>query len=138
MTIAFNHLGKLGKLGNQMFQYAAAKGISSKLGVPFMVPNHREIFDDGIGNRYPILLYDVFKLTGANLLGTFNTQNYVQEKTFEFDDQFFNLDKTQNYSLVGFFQSEKYFKHIESEVRKDFQFKDQIVTDCKGLNVQFN
>ena len=138
MTIAFNHLGKLGQLGNQMFQYAAAKGISSKLGVPFMVPNHREIFDDGIGNRYPILLYDVFKLTGANLLGTFNTQNYVQEKTFEFDDQFFNLDKTQNYSLVGFFQSEKYFKHIESEVRKDFQFKDEIVSDCKGLIGQFN
>ena len=39
MTIAFNHLGKLGQLGNQMFQYAATKGIASKLGVPFMIPN---------------------------------------------------------------------------------------------------
>ena len=60
MTIAFNHLGKLGQLGNQMFQYAATKGVASKLGVPFMVPNHREVFDDGIGNRYTILLFDAF------------------------------------------------------------------------------
>ena len=48
MTIAFNHLGKLGQLGNQMFQYAATKGVASKLKVPFMIPNHREIFVDGI------------------------------------------------------------------------------------------
>ena len=45
MTIAFNHLGKLGQLGNQMFQYAATKGVASKLDVPFMIPNHRQVFD---------------------------------------------------------------------------------------------
>ena len=70
MTIAFNHLGKLGQLGNQMFQYAATKGIASKLGVPFMIPNHREVFNDGIGNEYTILLFDCFKLSSANILGT--------------------------------------------------------------------
>ncbi len=138
MTIAFNHLGKLGQLGNQMFQYAAARGISSKLGVPFMVPNHREIFDDGIGNRYPILLYDAFKLTGATLLGTFDTENYIQEDYFNFDETFFNLDKNINYSLVGFFQTEKYFKHIEDEIRKDLTFKDEIVDECKSLIVRFD
>ena len=63
MTVAFNHLGKLGQLGNQMFQYASTKGIASKLGVPFMIPNHRELFDDGIGNR---ILF--FFMTPSNLL----------------------------------------------------------------------
>ena len=133
MTIAFNHLGKLGQLGNQMFQYAAARGISSKLGVPFMVPNHREIFADGIGNRYPILLYDAFKLTGATLLGNFDTEDYIQEDYFHFDNTFFNLERDKNYSLVGFFQSERYFTHIENEIRKDFSFKDEIVEECKSL-----
>jgi hypothetical protein len=138
MTVAFNHLGKLGQLGNQMFQYASTKGIASKLGVPFMVPNHRELFDDGIGNRYTILLYDAFKLTGANLLGTLKTDNYVQEPQFNFTDAFFKLDKTQNYSLHGFFQTEKYFKHIEDEVREDLSFKDEIVETCEDIMGQFD
>ena len=47
--LGFNHFGKLGQLGNQMFQYAALRGIASKTGTNFMIPDHREIFDDGIG-----------------------------------------------------------------------------------------
>ena len=137
MTIAFNHLGKLGQLGNQMFQYAATKGVASKLKVPFMIPNHREIFDDGIGNRYTILLYNAFKLTSATLLGTFRTENYVQENGFIFNKDLFKMDKTQNYSLYGFFQTEKYFKHIEKEIRKDFAFKDEIQEECSDLIKQF-
>ena len=47
--LGFNHLGKLGQLGNQMFQYAALRGIANKTGTNFMIPDHQEIFDDGIG-----------------------------------------------------------------------------------------
>ncbi len=138
MTIAFNHLGKLGQLGNQMFQYAATRGVASKLGVPFMIPNHREVFDDGIGNRYTILLFDAFKLTGANLLGTLKTGNYIQEENFHFDEEFFSLDKSKNQSLWGFFQTEKYFKHIEDEIREDFSFKNEIIDECKEIIKEFN
>ena len=49
MTVGFNHLGQLGQLGNQMFQYAITKSVASKLNVPFKIPNHQNIFDDGIG-----------------------------------------------------------------------------------------
>ena len=137
MTVAFNHLGKLGQLGNQMFQYAATKGIASKLDVPFMIPNHREVFDDGIGNRYTILLFDAFKLTSASLLGTLRTENYVQENGFTFNKDLFKIDKTENCSLWGFFQTEKYFKHIEKQIRKDFTFKDEIKNECDDLIKQF-
>ena len=137
MTVAFNHLGKLGQLGNQMFQYAATKGVASKLDVPFMIPNHREVFDDGIGNRYTILLFDAFKLTSASLLGTLRTENYVQENGFTFNKDLFKIDKTENCSLYGFFQTEKYFKHIEKQIRKDFTFKDEIKNECDDLIKQF-
>ena len=137
MTVAFNHLGKLGQLGNQMFQYAAAKGVASKLDVPFMIPNHRQVFDDGIGNRYTILLFDAFKLTSASLLGTLRTENYVQENGFSFNKDLFKIDKTENCSLYGFFQTEKYFKHIEKQIRKDFTFKDEIKDECDDLIKQF-
>ena len=137
MTVAFNHLGKLGQLGNQMFQYAAAKGVASKLDVPFMIPNHRQVFDDGIGNRYTILLFNAFKLTSASLLGTLRTENYVQENGFSFNKDLFKIDKTENCSLYGFFQTEKYFKHIEKQIRKDFTFKDEIKDECDDLIKQF-
>ena len=137
MTVAFNHLGKLGQLGNQMFQYAATKGVASKLDVPFMIPNHRQLFDDGIGNRYTILLFDAFKLTSASLFGTLPTENYVQENGFSFNKDLFKIDKTENCSLYGFFQTEKYFKHIEKQIRKDFTFKDEIKDECDDLIKQF-
>ena len=94
MTVAFNYLGKLGQLGNQMFQYAATKGIASKLNTSFMIPDHREIFDDGIGNRYTILLHDVFNLDGQR--GILQTQNYIQEENFCFEEKFFNISPSTN------------------------------------------
>ena len=135
MTVAFNYLGKLGQFGNQMFQYAATKGIASKLNTSFMIPDHREIFDDGIGNRYTILLHDVFNLDGQR--GILQTQNYIQEENFCFEEKFFNISPSTNVCLWGFFQTEKYFKHIEKQIRKDFTFRDDIKDECDDLIKQF-
>ena len=38
--ICFNNLGFLGRLGNQMFQYAAVKGIAAHHGYEAIIPNH--------------------------------------------------------------------------------------------------
>ena len=135
MTVAFNYLGKLGQFGNQMFQYAATKGIASKLNTSFMIPDHREIFDDGIGNRYTILLHDVFNLDGQR--GILQTQNYIQEDNFCFEEKFFKMSSSTNVCLWGFFQTEKYFKHIEKQIRKDFTFRDDIKDECDDLIKQF-
>ena len=40
--------------------------------------------------------------------------------------------------MWGFFQTEKYFKHIEDEVRKDFTFHDEIVEECSAIMEEFN
>ncbi len=39
MTIGFNHLGRHGRLGNQMFQYARLRGIAAHRGFDFMIPD---------------------------------------------------------------------------------------------------
>ena len=36
--LAFNNIGSLGRLGNQMFEYAALRGIAAKHGYEFMIP----------------------------------------------------------------------------------------------------
>ena len=73
MTIGFNYLGKLGQLGNQMFQYAATLGVARYTGVTFTIPNHQEIFDDGIGNKLRIELFDCFDIKPDNI-GFYNTE----------------------------------------------------------------
>ena len=60
--IGFNHLGRQGRLGNQMFQYAATKGIAANRGYEFIVGNHSELQDDGIGNMVRTEIFDSFNI----------------------------------------------------------------------------
>jgi hypothetical protein len=139
--LAFNHLGKLGQLGNQMFQYAALRGISANKGYPWCIPNHKEVVVDGLGNKLKIELFDCFNLynlTGNNIFVL--DQGYapvVQEKFFHFDEELFNLCPN-DVSLLGYFQSEKWFKNIESQIKDDFSFKNEIIEPCEEMIKQLS
>ena len=133
--IGFNYLGKMGQLGNQMFQVAALKGIAANRGFNFCFPNHDEVFDDGIGNKLHIELFKPFKLSRTsqlNLQAIDPDRPVVQEQGFQFNETLFN-ECPDWVSLYGFFQTEKYFKHIEDEIREDFSFKDEIEGPCKEM-----
>lgn len=125
--IGFNHLGRMGRLGNQMFQYAALKGIARNRNFEFCVPYHPEYVDDGIGNMLRSELFDCFdvKVDNINIIQS----SYINEPHFHFSEDLFN-NCPDNVSLVGFFQTDKYFKNIESEIRKDFKFKKEIYESC--------
>jgi hypothetical protein len=84
--IGFNFLGKLGQLGNQMFQYASLLGIARQLDVPFFIPKHNQILNDGLGNKLRIELYDVFKINPDQI--GFVEGNDVQEQLFEIYHRF--------------------------------------------------
>jgi len=127
--IGFNHLGNLGQLGNQMFQYASLKGIAGKHGYQYCIPKN-SVVTDALGNKLRTELFDVFNLN-VNIQ-KIETDQYLQEPSFNYSENFFN-SCPDNVSLWGFFQSEKYFKHIEKEIRKDFTFKMEIVEDCKNI-----
>ena len=122
--IGLNYLGKMGQLGNQMFQYAALKGIASKHNYRTIVPNHGELIVDALGNKLRIELFDAFDLPmGPMDIGTVPHDRNVQEPHYHFSQEL--LDNCpDNVSLVGYFQSEKYFKHIEDDIRKLFGPKE--------------
>jgi hypothetical protein len=108
--ISFNNIGYMGRLGNQMFQYAAVKGIAKYKGYWYSIPNHSDLFN-------------CFKIQYT--LPNTNTNAVYLEK-YEFDQNF--VDKCpDDIDIIGYFQSEKYFKHIENEIRSDFTFKDIII-----------
>jgi len=132
MTIAFNYLGKMGQLGNQMFQYASTLGIARYNGVPFTVPNHDELVVDVLGNRLRIELFECFDIKPDNI-GFLNTENVFQEKGFEFDINILHGNRQIDYTLYGFFQTEEYFKHCADEVRQQFLFKQEIINECKQI-----
>ena len=91
--IGFNYLGKLGQLGNQMFQVAALKGIAANRGFNFCFPNHDEVFDDGIGNKLHIELFKPFKLSRTsqlNLQAIDPDRPVVKEQGFQFNETLFN------------------------------------------------
>ena len=122
--ISFNNLGNLGRLANQMFQYAAIRGIAANRGFDFCLPP-KQVF----GSKDPMVkssdtnLYDCFKLPSFDI-GITQNQVFV-EQTFAFDETLFN-ECPDDTDLVGYFQTEKYFKHIADEIRKDFTFTDDV------------
>lgn len=132
MTVAFNYLGKLGQLGNQMFQFAATLGVARYLEIPFTIPNHDEIFIDALGNKLRIELFDCFDMHPMNT-GILQTENIYPEKGFEFDSDIFKNDRQFDFTLYGFFQTEKYFKHCADEVRSQFTFQKEIVDECRDI-----
>jgi hypothetical protein len=130
--IGFNALGRMGRFANQMFQYAALKGIARNIGADICIPNYTQSVDDGIGNKLRTELFDSFDLN-VNI-GLLNNGHapVVQERFFHFDEELFKLCP-DHVSLQGYFQTEKYFKHIEKEIREDFTFKNEILNPCKEM-----
>ena len=128
--IGFNALGQLGRLGNQMFQFAALKGIARHHGYQFCFPpssNKNEWTD------HQLLI--PFKMSSTNAL---NIQYIdpnrptVAEKGFGYDNDLF-LNCPDWVTIQGFFQTEKYFKDIRNEIRKDFDFRDEIKQPCSQM-----
>ena len=126
--LAFNQIGSLGRLGNQMFEYAALRGIAAKHEYDWCIPPFNR---KGIENYS---LHNCFKLESVkeDNLNYLEHYQYVQERSFHFDEELFN-ECPDNVSLHGFFQSEKYFKHISDEIRKDFAFHDEHLGPCKEM-----
>lgn len=122
--IGFNHLGRHGRLANQMFQYAALRGIAELKEYDFCIPGSE--FKDQWNDHQ---LFEAFNLPNLNRKKIISA-DYYQEKQFNYDQDYVN-NCPDNVNLHGYFQTEKYFSHISDSIREDFTFKSEILDSCK-------
>ncbi len=134
-----------GGLGNQMFQYAAARALADQLGVRvcidqsllnvrswnlihrdyeldlFFLKHHEKIVSS---KKRGILFQKIYPRIRTTILGRKIARHYnlyEEQNAFNYDPDFSGLpDHTQ---LLGFFQSERYFASFHEVVRKCFTFK---------------
>jgi hypothetical protein len=134
--LAFNHLGTLGRLGNQMFQYAALRGLAANRGYDFCIPPSK--FQNEWTSHQLFEVFELYHLPKKNI--TYLDMGHapvVNEKQFHFDELLFR-QCPNDVSIFGFFQTEKYFKHIENSIREDFIFKEHILEPCKEISQSFD
>ena len=128
--ISFNNLGNLGRLANQMFQYASLKGIARNRGYEFSIPPANVFCKrDPVVATAELNIYDVFGLDKKNKVGLIPNQ-VLMERMHTFDTELFQ-NCPDNIDIFGYYQTYKYFEHIEDEIREDFTFDEDLVKSCK-------
>lgn len=128
-------------LWNQMFQYAYVKALSLKNKKNFKLDIlwfeqyklHKyclEFFDieKRYASKYEIPFYENFYSKNKYLnfflikikwiLKQINKSHHI-EKQFNFDNDFLDI---KSWYIEWYFQTEKYFKEFEKQIRKDFEF----------------
>lgn len=118
MTIGMNNLGRNGRIGNQLFQYAALVGIAKRRGFDFRIPENQELskcFEMlHCGNRYGYIEGDEVELHDSH----------------EFCEDLYN-ECPNHIHLNGYFQSYKYFDHAQRLLKWDFRFKTEILEEVE-------
>jgi len=103
-----------GRLGNEMFVYASVLGIADQNG---MIPVY-------YSTRLPEVFNVSKEITGSAQLMTGRSTAVGEYSAFMFDETFDSIGSshTGDVTVVGFFQSWKYFQFIDALVRREFSF----------------
>lgn len=127
--ITFYELGKYGRLGNQLFQYAALKSIGLKNNYEVKIPD----FSDSVWHGQECLLKNFNLESGVLLEEDLKTlkQAYSEENADIFNPDLFNIPDNTN--LRGFFQSIHYFSEFEDQIKKELTPKKEFVDKARSF-----
>jgi hypothetical protein len=136
-------IGYSGRLGNQLFQYAACYSVAKRLNVDFVIPekNINVIKQDGCFDfsnnqwiSYNFRMYDCFELTAIK--GDVNISKTFQEPYFHYCEDFNNIQN--NTSVEGYYQSERYFIDYKENILNEFTFKPEIYNQALDIIKDFH
>ena len=132
MMLTFQQIGYMGRLGNQMFQFASTLGVSNRLGFEARFPIENCLnyqgsgpFDPSIGRCMMVKcdLMDCFDIDPEYFIPQrhINQEHYYHENKFGYNTETEAL--LDNVSLSGYFQTEKYFSEFRDLILSQFVFK---------------
>ena len=118
----YSEIGKNGRIGNQMFQYATlfALGKTRKTDIGIL-DSATEVYR---GKHKPLSIIEAFPNLSVKKLDKIVARGQYREDGFLFSPNIFLL--MDDCDIHGFFQSPYYFAHFKDEVKKEFQFRDDI------------
>lgn len=116
--VTFAKLGRYGRFANQLYQIAGTIGIARKNGYDFAFPYWRNY--DGL-NFEPDLDIDVQK----EFINPLPLYDGPELPELGIPWGYHDVRLTRSVSLLGHFQSEKYFAHCLDEVKFYFRMKDE-------------
>lgn len=149
----------MGGMGNQMFQYAAARALAEKnktlvkLDLDVLLdrtptPNMMRFFDyelhvfnsqqnfATVKEKYYFMPFtkNVLKRVFNKIRFAISPRRFYKQPNDNYDNSFLNLP--DNYCIEGRFQSEKYFKPYEDIIRKEFKFNINLPEGAKKIENQ--
>lgn len=134
--IGFKQIGKCGRFGNQMFQYAAilalAKNKNYEYAISFANNSNDEFSNFVLGEAFEYLSAKDCSNISFPRIAIENIQHYNDV----YDPTFHNLP--DNVEVFGYFQSEKYFKKYREDILKEFKFKNWIIYNANLIRNQFS
>lgn len=134
--ITFRALGYDGRLGNQMFQFAATYGTARRLGYDFFFPLENcsryigtgpQGIIDSSNMQVKCDLLDCFDVPKRYFIPEeeIRVQYNYKEPHFNYDPRILTIPDSTN--LQGYFQTDKYFSEFRSEIISEiFKFREEI------------
>ena len=107
--ISFTELGRLGRLGNQLFQYAVLKSVGIKNNYDVKIPDPSTMHWQGQDCLLDQFNLECDYLTPSDYAQI--TRRVIEEDVSEFYPDIFSI--SDNIDLYGFFQNYQYFKDYE-------------------------
>ena len=134
--ITFSRLGNYGRLGNQLFQYAAVRAVSKKTNIPLHLPDltkaswHGQMcLLDEFNIKYNPLIskpdasWNYFSETGKGSNVAYNPKVFLAKEKTDF---------------WGFFQNRKYFEDIKDIIKDDFSLSPEVQQEAQEILKQFD